>query len=136
MEYKPVRIQTPISVTVDDKLLPTSFPSMMKSNQISIPLKDIVKALGAELVISKAKYSDDGLFIPSVYTIKYNQKTASFLMGEPEVDINGTKKSLSSSAYLITGVTMIPASLLKEMGYEVTWDSNRGELSINSKRGI
>ncbi|MCJ8013682.1 stalk domain-containing protein [Paenibacillus sp. KQZ6P-2] len=125
MEYVPVRIQTPITVVINGKLLPASFPAMMNNNLISVPLKSVVKELGASLDISPVTNG-------SVYTMKHQQNTVTFQIGSTEAELNGQKLALSSPAYLITGATMIPASLLKQMGIQVVWDSKLSTLSISS----
>lgn len=127
MEYTPKRIQTPVTVTVNGKLLPSSFPSILNNGQVSVPLKDIVKALRAELVIVPAS---DGTLS---YTIKYLQYSATFQAGQAEAEINGKKVALPSKVYPVTGAIMIPASLIKQMGFMMTWDSNLSELKISSQ---
>lgn len=128
MVYTPERLQTPIDVIVNGELLTSSFPSIMNNNQIIIPLKDTVKALGAELEITT---SSDGT-ANTLYTIQLNQTSASFHIGGLEAEINGKTVTLSSPVYLSPGAIMFPASLLKQMGLDVTWNSKLSELSISS----
>ncbi|WP_208919423.1 stalk domain-containing protein [Paenibacillus uliginis] len=122
-------MQTPINVTINGELLTSSFPSIMSNSQITIPLKDTAKALRAELVITPSS-SDTA---KTLYTIKHNQTSASFRINQLQGEVNGKKVTLSSPPYITPGAIMIPVSLLKQMGLEVTWNSKLSELSISSK---
>lgn len=124
MEYAPKRLQIPITVKVNGSLLSSSFPATMSGNLINVPLKDAAKALGAELKTPTT--AEHG----GMYTLKYKDTSVDFRPGYNEVDINGKKVLLPSPITAENGATMIPASLLKQMGFTVTWDSKRSELAI------
>ncbi|MDR0268132.1 stalk domain-containing protein [Paenibacillus sp.] len=122
MVYAPVRIQNPITVTVNGQLLTSSFPAVMENNLISVPLKDVAKALGGQLTTTLS----DGRYI---HRLDYKQTSVTLDPRQPEVEINGQKIIWSSSG--ASGTTMVPASLLKQMGLSVNWDSKQSVLSIN-----
>ncbi|WP_160496419.1 stalk domain-containing protein [Paenibacillus dendrobii] len=125
MIYIPQRIQKPITVIVNGKLLPASFPSVMTNNQISIPLKNVAKELGASLTVTTSSTGQ------TIYKLQYKQTAVTFQMGSAEAQMNGQKLILSSPVYGMTGATMIPASLLRPMGFDVSWDPKLAELYIN-----
>ncbi|MDR9855264.1 stalk domain-containing protein [Paenibacillus sp. VCA1] len=126
MEYAPKRLQLPITVTVNGQLMASSFPATMTNNLISVPLKDVARALGAELT---APTVENG----GAYTLNYNQKSATFSPNHNEVDIDGHKVQLSSPVTAVNGATMIPVSLIKQMGIGVAWDSKLALLAITSR---
>ncbi|MGN7356589.1 stalk domain-containing protein [Paenibacillus sp. SAF-054] len=126
MEYVPQRIQTPVTVVVNGKLMPASFPAVIKDNLVSVPLKSMVKELGASLEVT---VSLDG---HQKYSIRYKDTVASFDSKPFEVTVNGEKKMLFSPIYGVSGATMIPVTLLKYMGFSAAYDPKAAQLSISS----
>ncbi|MFU1796508.1 stalk domain-containing protein [Paenibacillus azoreducens] len=126
MVYLPEKVRTPVTVKVNGNLLVSSFPAIMDKNLVSIPVKDIAKALDADLVVTSSAYG-------STYCLKYKQVTVAFKSSQTEAEMNGRSITLPMPVYTENGATMIPASLLKEMGFDVKWDSTRSELNIQSR---
>jgi len=123
MEYAPKQLQIPITVTVNGGLFASSFPATMANSLISVPLKDMAKALGAEL---KTPTVDNG----GIYTLNYKDTSVVFRLSYNEAEINGKKVLLPSPVSVENGATMIPASLLKQMGFIVSWDSKGSRLAV------
>lgn len=125
MVYAPVQIQKAITVTVDGQPLTSLFPARMDNGLTSVPLKDALNALGGSFSVT----SD------FTFTINYKQATAVFRLAEREVELNGQRITLPSPAYGLPGVTMVPVSLLKQMGVPAEWNGTLGQLNLRSGSG-
>ncbi|MCM3781787.1 stalk domain-containing protein [Neobacillus mesonae] len=130
MIYTPEQIREGITIIVDGDVLYTPYTAVMSNRLISVPLRQVVDALDAKLTVTSL--IENSAPAGRLYTITSGQSSASFLLNDPEVNINGQTTILSSAPYFERNAVMIPASLLKQMGYQVTWNAQLSELRINN----
>lgn len=129
MVYTPQLVRDGITIKVNGEVLYSPYTAVMNNQLISVPLRQVVEALDAKLVVSSSSHVGPE---SRLYTITNGLTSASFEMNQPEVSINGRVITLSSTPYLETNAVMIPAALLKKMGYQVNWNAQLAELQINS----
>lgn len=122
MLYAPVPVQPAITVSVDGRVLPSAFPAIMTDGYISVPLKDTLNALGGSLSAG----SDGSL------AIRYGTSTAVLRLNERSAEIDGKAVALPAAAYGLSGVTMAPAALLKQLGIGVEWNGAQAELKLSA----
>lgn len=124
----PVLLPSPITITINTRLLNTSFPAVMKEKRISIPLKDFVRALDGELTTNELINGTEGY----LYTVRFGERYARFNLHSPQVEVDGRTVMLPSGAYIAPGAIMVPASLLAQLGFKVSWDPARQTIAIDN----
>ncbi|NBD24046.1 stalk domain-containing protein [Paenibacillus glycinis] len=122
MMYAPALIQTPINVYVDGKLLVSAFPARIDNGSVSVPMKAVLQALGGSFSFS-SDYKT---------TILYKGTTAVLHPDDNLAEVNGAQVGLPPIVRGFTGVSMIPAGLLKLLGVHASWDAKLGELRLVS----
>ncbi|MBM7569014.1 stalk domain-containing protein [Paenibacillus sacheonensis] len=123
MLYAPTPIQPAISVYVNGRLLVSPFPARIDNGSVSVPMKAALQALGGTFASNPAD---------NTTKFAYKQKTAVLHPDGSGVRVNDTQEvSLPAIKRGFSGVTMIPAFLLKLLGVQATWDAKLGELRLD-----
>ncbi|MBO7745617.1 hypothetical protein I8J29_15510 [Paenibacillus sp. MWE-103] len=118
MLYAPTPVQPAIDVYVNGKRLLSPFPARIDGGNVSVPMRDVLQALGGSFAVAP-DYAT---------TLTYGGSTAVLTQGGGIVD--GKPVVLAPVRRSFSGVSMIPAGLLRQLGVQAAWDGKRGELRL------
>ncbi|MDT9721036.1 stalk domain-containing protein [Paenibacillus sp. ClWae2A] len=131
MVYKPVQAKLGIDVYLNGELFQSMYPAVETSKTIQLPIKAIAAAIGAEFEVHKVENS------LSYYTLKYNNRTITITPNEAHYHITSTDSSseqlieLSEPINNYSGATTLPFEVLRGLGLNVSWDSEKSLLTID-----
>lgn len=115
-----------IRVVVNGKQVnfPDAKPYMDANNRVLIPVRFVSEELGAK-VEWEAKNK--------VVTITDSKNTVILKVGEKEITVNGTSKTLDTAAIMEQARTYVPIRFVSEaLGAAVEWDQNSKTVYINN----
>lgn len=104
-----------IMVTIDGNELAVNQSPVMKQGNVSVPMRDIFEALGADVKWDQKT---------STITATRGSKEVILRIGSKLAYIDGVKVTLSVEPAVINGSTMVPIRFVAEaLGAKVTWDN-------------
>ncbi|WP_160035009.1 stalk domain-containing protein [Paenibacillus sp. An7] len=104
-----------IMVTIDGNELAVNQSPVMKQGNVSVPMRDIFEALGADVKWDQKT---------STITATRGSKEVILRIGSKLAYIDGVKATLSVEPAIINGSTMVPIRFVAEaLGAKVTWDN-------------
>ena len=107
-------------VIIDGKEVSLSQPAVLQDGVLQLPIVEIAKALSIDV-----KASDNTI------TLTKDDVAILYEVGTKNIKINDNKKILSSSTQSKNGLVYGEMSLvLKELGYELVYDSLTGNIEI------
>lgn len=123
-------LQTPISVFVNNKLIPMPKGAWLIDNTTYLPLRSIFTELGANVSWDNpnktASFSLTDTGIDKLISINYSKQ---------EVYINNVKISFEHDLFLDENSAFVPLRLVSEgLGVTVSWDAKTASIYINSKK--
>ncbi|WP_308633816.1 stalk domain-containing protein [Paenibacillus silvisoli] len=125
MIYKPVPVSREINMMVNGKELGSIFPAIQINGSVFVPLKDAALAAGASF---QAKINTD---FQQVMTLEYKGNTAELMWDKTKLVVNGKESEMKSPIESRSGVTLVPCSLLKMLGFSISWDAGSRTVSIS-----
>ncbi|RAP78390.1 stalk domain-containing protein [Paenibacillus montanisoli] len=124
MIYKPVQVEREINLTANGKRLESIFPAVQRGRSILVPLRDTAAVVGA---VFKTVNNYEGQFM----IIEYKGNTAELGWNKAKLVVDGKAMEIDYPTGAWSGVTMVPCSLLKQLGVSISWDGASRTVSIS-----
>ncbi|QOS77052.1 hypothetical protein JNUCC31_19800 [Paenibacillus sp. JNUCC31] len=131
MVYKPVQAKIGTDVYLNGELFQSMYAAIETPKTVQLPIKAIALALGAEFEVHKTEGSADH------YTLKYEGRTITLRPNETKYLVthaiaSGEQvRTLSEPIGNYSGATTVPFEVLRDLGLNVSWDSEKAMLTID-----
>ncbi len=113
-----------INIFLDQQPLENIETSIMENDHLLIPARSIIEAMGGRITWFSA------LKLLNIYL---EGQTASLVIDDPFLEVNGKKVALEISAKIINNRVMIPVEVIKIISQvEVTWDNQNKNLYFDT----
>ncbi len=121
----PVFSDTPITVTLNGKLLQTPVDPMIVNDSTMVPFRVIFEALEMNVNWSEA--------LQKVYAMN-DEKTIILTIGSDKMLVNTELKTLPAAPFISDGHTLVPVRAISEaMGCDVSWDGEKRRVTLTTE---
>lgn len=118
---KATKVQKPFSVVLNGEVMKLTSGPVISGGTTLVPMRDLFEALHAKVDYNNGKI-----------TVTTDQLTINLEVYRHEIDVNGTKLSLTQPPIYHNGKTYVPLRFIAEtLGLEVKWDSSSGTVIVN-----
>ncbi|SEM73663.1 stalk domain-containing protein [Paenibacillus sp. OK076] len=131
MVYKPVQAKIGTDVYLNGELFQSMYAAVETAKTVQLPIKAIAAALGAEFEIHQVEGSLNH------YTLTYDNRTITIQPNETQyvitsADVSGERvMQLPEPINNYSGATTVPFEVLRGLGLNVSWDSEKAMLTID-----
>ncbi|MHA7583237.1 stalk domain-containing protein [Paenibacillus vandeheii] len=131
MVYKPVQAKMGTDVFLNGELFQSMYAAVETPKTVQLPIKAIAAALGAEFEVHQMKGSLDH------YTLIYDNRTITIRPNETKYVLTSADASGEQVMQLpepinnYSGATTVPFEVLRGLGLNVSWDSEKALLTID-----
>ncbi|MGC5775849.1 stalk domain-containing protein [Paenibacillus pabuli] len=131
MVYKPVQAKIGTDVYLNSELFQSMYASVETAKTVQLPIKAIATALGAEFEVHQVEGSLD------YYTLNYDNRTITIRPNETQYVITSADSPEEKVMQLpeplnnFSGATTVPFEVLRGLGLNVSWDSEKARLTID-----
>lgn len=119
--------QSKIKIDIDGTSIDSDVPPFLQQDRTFVPVRAIFEGLGAQVSWDAES---------KTVTAQKDDTTVSLVIGQKEITVNGTVKTLDVSSQIIENRTMVPARAVSEaFGYDVSWNGTKQTVSVITKTG-